>query len=465
MYFERIYEDGLAQASYFIGCQESSTALVIDPKRDIDTYLDLSDRKKLRITHVAETHIHADFLSGARELSQATGADLLLSDEGGEDWQYEFDHIGLKNCDQFQIGNLKIEVLHTPGHTPEHICFLVTDLSSGDVPIMFFSGDFVFVGSVGRPDLLEKAVGVVGTQEAGARQLFHSLKMFSELPDHVQVLPGHGAGSACGIALGAVPFTTVGYEKLVNWALQDQPEDEFVTTLLDGQPEVPKYFSMMKQLNKRGPAVYGKLPKLKKLGIDDLKIAIDSGLMMIDARDKLLFANGHIPGSINIQNTPSFSNWAGWFVDYSKPFVIISFEDQMDTITRKLIRVGLDHCFGYFSHIEGWRKSGNPLTKLEQLKPQTVQTLANENEIQILDIRARSEYETEHIPGAKHVYLGSLSENLKELKNDKQLVLHCIMGDRSSIGCSYLQSKGISNVANLTGGIDAWIKAGFGVEK
>ncbi|MCH8127844.1 MBL fold metallo-hydrolase, partial [candidate division KSB1 bacterium] len=215
MFFQRIYEDGLAQASYLIGCQETGTALVIDPKRDIDTYLEIADRENLRITHITETHIHADFLSGARELKAATGAELLLSAEGGSDWLYGYDHIGLKDGDLFKFGNIKVEVMHTPGHTPEHISFLVNDMQSGDVPVMFFSGDFVFVGSVGRPDLLEKAAGIAGTQEQGARQLFQSLKKFKALPDHVQVIPGHGAGSACGKALGAVPATTVGYEKLV----------------------------------------------------------------------------------------------------------------------------------------------------------------------------------------------------------------------------------------------------------
>ena len=465
LFFQRIYEDGLAQASYLIGCQETGTALVIDPKRDIDTYLEIADRENLRITHITETHIHADFLSGARELAAATGAELLLSAEGGSDWLYGYDHIGLKDGDLFKFGNIKVEVMHTPGHTPEHISFLVNDMQSGDVPVMFFSGDFVFVGSVGRPDLLEKAAGIAGTQEQGARQLFQSLKKFKALPDHVQVIPGHGAGSACGKALGAVPATTVGSEKLVNWALQDQSEEEFVETLLDGQPEVPAYFSIMKRLNKQGPDVLGGLPSLKKLGLDELNKAIDSGLMMIDARDKLTFSRGHIPGSINIQNTPSFSNWTGWFLDYTKPFVLVTFENQSDIINRKLIRVGLDLCLGYFIDVKTWRECGNPLEQLEQVEPQTLQNLAVNNQVQILDIRARSEYEIGHIPGAEHIHLGRLEDYLDRLPGNRKIVLHCKSGDRSSIGCSFLQSKGIKNIANLTGGITAWKKAGYEVVK
>nr|MCU0365231.1 MBL fold metallo-hydrolase [Ignavibacteriaceae bacterium] len=214
MFFERIYEKGLAQASYIVGCQATKEAIVIDPKRDIDTYLEIAERENLRITHIAETHIHADFLSGSLELAHETGAKIYLSNEGGSEWQYQFDHVGLKDGDVIKIGNIKLGVIHTPGHTPEHISFILTDLPASREPSMIFTGDFVFVGDVGRPDLLEKAAGIEGTMITGARQMFHSLKKFKSLPDHLQVWPAHGAGSACGKALGAVPSSTVGYEKL-----------------------------------------------------------------------------------------------------------------------------------------------------------------------------------------------------------------------------------------------------------
>ncbi|MFN5425993.1 MAG: MBL fold metallo-hydrolase, partial [Bacteroidota bacterium] len=251
MFFQHVYDKSLAQASYFIGCQKAGIAAVIDPKRDVDTYLEIAEQNKMTITHIFETHIHADFLTGSRELAAITGAEMYLSDEGGKGWEYEFPHHGLKHGAIVMVGNLKFEVLHTPGHTPESISFLLTDLPASKEPVMLFTGDFVFVGDIGRPDLLEKAAGIVGTQEIGANQMFQSIHLFSDLPDYVQVWPGHGAGSACGKALGAVPSSTVGYEKKRNWAFQYGTDKEgFVQFLLADQPEPPKYFAKMKELNK-----------------------------------------------------------------------------------------------------------------------------------------------------------------------------------------------------------------------
>ena len=220
MFFQHIYDKTLAQASYLLGCQKTGEAIVIDAKRDVDTYIDIAKQNNLRITHITETHIHADFLSGSRELAALTDAEMYLSDEGGPDWQYNFSHTGLRHGDVIKVGNLSLKVLHTPGHTPESITFLLTDHPASNEPVMMFTGDFVFVGDIGRPDLLEKAAGLKGTQEIGADQMYHSIKKFQALPDFIQVWPGHGAGSACGKALGAVPSTTVGYEKIRNWALQ-----------------------------------------------------------------------------------------------------------------------------------------------------------------------------------------------------------------------------------------------------
>jgi len=220
MFFQHIFEKSLAHSSYLVGCQAKGEAIVIDPKRDIDTYLKIAEENKLKITHIAETHIHADYLSGSQELAYVTGAKMYLSDEGGEDWQYDFEHVGLKNGDKIEVGNLIFEVMHTPGHTPESISFLLTDTPATKEPVMIFTGDFVFVGDIGRPDLLEEAAGLIGTKEVGAKQMFESLKKFQALPDYLQVWPAHGAGSACGKALGAVASTTVGYEKIRNWAVQ-----------------------------------------------------------------------------------------------------------------------------------------------------------------------------------------------------------------------------------------------------
>src|SRR5690554_6181958 len=269
MFFEHIYDKSLAQGSYLVGCQVTGEAIVIDAKRDVDTYVEIAKQNNLRITHITETHIHADYLSGSRELAAITGAKMYLSDEGGEDWQYEFDHIGLKDGDVIKVGNLSFEVMHTPGHTPESISFLLRDHPATDEPVMIFTGDFVFVGDIGRPDLLEEAAGLIGTKEIGAKQMFQSLKRFAALPEHIQVWPGHGAGSACGKALGSVPSTTVGYEKIRNWALQfENDEKSFVNSLLSDQPEPPKYFAMMKHLNKVDRPLLTEVPVHPKLSND-----------------------------------------------------------------------------------------------------------------------------------------------------------------------------------------------------
>ena len=270
MYFKQFYEPRLAQYSYMIGCSASGEALIVDPLRDIGPYLAEAEAQRLRITRVAETHIHADFLSGARGLAQATGAELLLSDEGGPDWLYAFPHTGLRDGDAFRVGNVEVRVWHTPGHTPEHLAFLITDPLAGDEPAMILSGDFVFVGDVGRPDLLDLAAGVGGTSEPMARRMFASLQRFRELPDHVLVWPGHGAGSACGKALGATPASTVGYEKRTNWALQEEDEDAFVVKLLADQPAVPRYFRYMKLWNRSGEKADGRMIPPPRLSIQKL---------------------------------------------------------------------------------------------------------------------------------------------------------------------------------------------------
>ncbi|MBA3533266.1 MAG: MBL fold metallo-hydrolase, partial [Ardenticatenales bacterium] len=254
MILRYLYDSNLAQASYLVGCAATGEALIIDPNREVEQYIAAAAREGLRITAVTETHIHADFLSGARELADKTGARLYLSDEGGPEWSYGFAHLGLKDGDTFMVGNVRLEALHTPGHTPEHVAFLLTDTANAAEPMGIFSGDFVFVGDIGRPDLLESAAGVADSKEPGARTLYRSVQRFKQYPDYLQLWPGHGAGSACGKALGAIPSTTLGYERRFNWAFTTQDEESFIATVLDGQPEPPRYFAQMKRLNKVGPA-------------------------------------------------------------------------------------------------------------------------------------------------------------------------------------------------------------------
>ncbi len=461
MYFQHVYDKTLAQASYFIGCQKAGVAMVIDPKRDVDTYLEIAQQNNMKITHVAETHIHADFLSGSRELAALTGAKLYLSDEGGPDWQYEFPHVGLRDGDTFSVGNLKFDVVHTPGHTPESISFLLTDVPASKQPVMFFTGDFVFVGDIGRPDLLEKAAGIKGTMNAGAKQMFNSIKKFSGLPDYIQVWPGHGAGSACGKALGAVPSSTVGYEKIRNWALQyGEDEAGFVKYLLEDQPEPPKYFAMMKKLNKISRPLLPEVPKLKKLSTADLQQALGDGMKVIDTRVKTEFAKGFIPGTINIQGNNAFATWMGWFVSYDEPFILIADETSLNDLTRKLMRVGLDKIHGYVENVGGWVSAGGALSKSEVITVDQLERILETNHTQIVDLRGASEYKTGHIKGTENIFIGTLEKDLAKIRRDQQVVIHCQAGDRSAIGYSLLYKHGFKNVKNYSGGINEWVNRG-----
>ena len=461
MYFQHVYDKSLAQASYFIGCQESGEAIVVDPKRDVDTYLDIAEQNSMRITHVAETHIHADFLSGSRELAALTGAKLYLSDEGSSEWQYEFSHIGLKDGDTFNIGNLKFDVLHTPGHTPESISFLLTDLPASDKPVMLFTGDFVFVGDIGRPDLLEKAAGLKGTADKGAEAMFSSIKKFRQLPDHVQVWPGHGAGSACGKALGAVPSTTVGYEKIRNWAMQYADDKKgFVKYLLEDQPEPPKYFATMKKLNKTDRPLLTEVPAARKLDIDELRKALDQGMKVIDTRAKTDFAKGFIPGTINIQGNNSFSTWMGWLVSYDEPFILVAEASNQDDLTRKLMRIGMDNIHGFVEDVGDWERAGEKLAKGDVISLEQFENILKSNHTQILDLRGASEYKTGHIKGTENIFVGTLENHLSKINKDQQVVIHCQSGDRATIGYSLLYKHGFKNIKNYSGGMNEWINQG-----
>jgi hydroxyacylglutathione hydrolase len=304
MLLKYFYDQALAHASYMVGCQRTGEAIVIDPGRNVEPYLEAAAAEGLRITGSAETHIHADFVSGSRELADRVGAKLYLSDEGPADWKYQFadqhDSQLVKNGDVIRVGKVKLEVVHTPGHTPEHISFVLTDEGGGaNVPMGIFTGDFVFVGSIGRPDLLETAAGAKGSAETGARLLYHSMRKFSELPDHLQVWPAHGAGSACGKGLGAIPSSTVGYEKLFNPALQFDNEQKFVDYILADQPETPFYFAVMKRVNKVGPELMRNLAPAKSPTPDLLPKIARSG-QTIDITPAAEFAVAHVPGTINV---------------------------------------------------------------------------------------------------------------------------------------------------------------------
>ena len=457
MYFQHVYDKSLAQASYFIGCQAKGEAIVIDAKRDIDTYLEIAAQNNMKITHIAETHIHADFLAGSRELAAVTEAKMYLSDEGGEGWQYEFDHVGLKHGDTISVGNLTLEVLYTPGHTPESIIFLLADQPATDKPVMVFTGDFVFVGDIGRPDLLEKAAGFIGTQEKGARQMYESIQRFASLPEYVQLWPGHGGGSACGKALGAVPSSTVGYELIRNWAFQyENNEQGFVDYLLDGQPEPPRYFNMMKHLNKVDRPLLIDVPKHKKLTKEEFNEAHTKGITVIDTRNKADFAKEHLPISINIQGNNSFATWCGWILNYDEQFILVADQSQMDDLTRKLMRIGLDNIYGFVDDIATLdiNTESSEITDIEQLK--YYQSI---NGVQIVDVRGETEYNEGHIEGAENIFVGTLEKNLYKIDRTKEVIIHCQSGDRAAVAQSLLARHGIE-VKNYAAGMKEWNEKG-----
>lgn len=471
MFLKRFFEPKLAQTSYMLGCPGAGAAIVIDPNRDIDQYIKAAEAEGVKVTHVTETHIHADFVSGSRELASRTGAALLLSAEGGADWQYGFAAGSgatlLKDGDRIAVGSVMLDVIHTPGHTPEHISFLVTDSAGASEPIAIVSGDFVFVGDVGRPDLLEKAAHVKGTMESGARALYASLQKIASQPDWLQVWPGHGAGSSCGKGISAIPHSTLGYERRFNWAFQAKTEGEFVKEVLSGQPDPPKYFAEMKKVNKDGPRILDGLARPESLSVESLEAALAKQAVVVDTRSAAAYAAGYVPGTINIPLNASFTTWAGWLVPYSQDFfLLVDSSTAIDTAVRDLAMIGLDRVAGFFdsSVIDAWAARERPLDTVPQVTVHDLKASLGHNAVTLIDVRNHVEWDGGRIEGARHVPLGHLAERLADIPREKPIVVQCAAGARSSIGASLLKAHGIDNVINLTGGMGAWRKAGLPVE-
>lgn len=475
MILKRFYDEKLAQATYLVGCAATGEALVVDPNRDIEPLLAAAEAEGLRITHVTETHIHADFVSGARELAHRTGAKLYLSDEGDENWKYDFaaeaDAVLLTDGDSFRVGNVQIDVMHTPGHTPEHLSFVVTDTAGADRPMGVFTGDFVFVGDVGRPDLLERAAKYAGTMERGARVLFRSLQRFkAALPDYVQLWPGHGAGSACGKALGAVPQTTLGYEKLFNWGLATDDEEEFVRGVLAGQPEPPMYFAEMKRINKQGPRLLGGFRRPERLPESRLDELLAAGAPVVDTRPAAEFAAGHVPGTINVPLGRSFTTWAGSVLPYDRDFYLVvddAAAAALDEAVRDLAMIGLDRVAGCFgaTAIRRWIEAHHAAGTVPETPPEQLERLLGAGAVEVLDVRTGSEWEAGHIPGSRNAPLGRLPELLEQIPRDKPLVVHCQTGARSAVAVSVLRAHGFRNVSHLAGDFAEWQASGRAVEK
>ena len=475
MILKRFYDPKLAQASYLIGCGKTGESIVIDANRDIEQYLAMAKSENARISHVSETHIHADFVSGSRELAARTGARLFLSDEGGADWRYGFSAESkaelLRDGSVLMVGNIRIDVLHTPGHTPEHIAFLITDTAAATVPIALVSGDFVFVGDVGRPDLLEKAARVKGTMDQAARTLFQSLQRFKSQPDYLQIWPGHGAGSACGKGLSAIPHSTVGYERLFNWAFAVTDEDEFVRQVLAGQPDPPTYFAEMKRINRDGPRVLGGFAQPAPVEANRLGDLLAGNSAVIDTRPAAEYAAGHVPGTLNIPLNKSFNTWAGWLVRYDQDiYLIVNDKDSREKVAeavKDLAMIGLDRVAGYLNI--GAAKSGaerdGGMTAIPQMQVGELAQLMKDGKVTVIDVRAKSEWDAGHLPGGRNIPLGHLAEHTAELPKDRLLVLQCQSGGRSAIAASLLRSRGFTNVANLVGGFQAWAKQGYEVKQ
>lgn len=460
MLLKYFYDKKLAQASYMVGCAATGEALVIDPARDITPYIETAKAEGLRITHVTETHIHADFVSGSRELAAATGATIYLSDMGDENWKYAFitekNVIPVREGDMWMVGNVKVEVMHTPGHTPEHIAFMITDTAGADRPIGIFTGDFLFAGDVGRPDLLEEAAGYVGTKEVGARQQYQSVERFKDLPDHLQIWPGHGAGSACGKSLGAIPSTTLGYEKLFNPAFQHNTEADFVAWLLDGQPEAPRYFAQMKKVNKEGPALIQSLATITRLDRATLDSVLDDGELAIDLRDSDDYSAAHVLGTVNIpMSSNSYLTYIGWFVDYDAPmYVIVPSADRINEVMTDLRSIGIDNLSCVFTpDVITDDGATLPTISAEELAGRMSQ-----NGLVIVDVRGKSEYAGEHIENAMNIPLGYLPSALGQIPSDQTIVTQCASGYRSQIAASLLRRHGYQNVINLREGRDEWAR-------
>jgi hydroxyacylglutathione hydrolase len=456
-----IYDEKLAQSCYLIGCAESGEALVVDPSRDLGPLLGAVEAEGLRVAHVTETHIHADFVSGSRELARRTGAQLHLSDEGGEAWRYRWaGEAGarlLLDGDAIEVGAIRAEAMHTPGHTPEHLSFLVTDRAAADHPMGVCTGDFLFVGDVGRPDLLERAAAHAGTMEEGARTLFRSLQSFRRLEDWLQIWPGHGAGSACGKSLGGVPQSTLGFEKRFNWAFQIGDQEEFVAAVLAGQPEPPMYFAEMKRVNRDGPALLGELSAPPPLPPEELPSFRDSGGVVLDARSGPVYAASHLRGSLAAPLGRSFPTYAGSVVPAGSALVVVVGEQRAREAAVELAKIGLERVEGRCdpAALEGWLAGAG---KGEAASTRSV--ALETGEALVVDVRNPSEREEGLIEGSVNLPLGRLREHLAELPRDRDLVVHCESSGRARVALSLLEAEGFSRASHLEGDLAAWRRAG-----
>lgn len=458
--FERIQTEGIAELSYLLGDDSDGVAAVIDPTPDVDKYVTLAREKKVSITHIFETHIHADLMSGARELcARVASAKVYVSHEGGA--TYGFEGEKLQDGDQFTFGKTQVTVRHTPGHTPEHVSYLMAETDHPELPWGVLTGDSLFVNSAGRPDLLGS-----GETEKLTRQLFDTLRgFFLSLPDGVTIYPGHGHGSPCGADIGDRLQSTIGYERRYNPYLQFTEFEPFKEHALGTAPPVPKYYPVMKKLNAKGPEIIGNLPRVPGLPPKTFKEAIDQEAgVLVDTRTMLGFGGGHIAGALNIGGTPMLSIWAGWLLDPDQPvLLVLDSDDKLDEIVKLFIRTGYTRFAGYLTGgMTAWDNAGLPLEEVGQMTVHEVHK--DMDRLQIVDVRAPAEWESGHVPGAKHMFLPDLRQKAAKLAKSKPVAVYCDSGYRASIGSSILKQEGFKCVCNVPGSWQAWKKAGLPIE-
>ncbi|SDG48290.1 MBL fold metallo-hydrolase [Sulfitobacter delicatus] len=457
--FEQILADGVAECSYLLGDDATHTCAVVDPRPDVGIYIETARRFGMAITHVFETHIHADFLSGARELVDRLGgqAKLYASTEGGA--EYGFDHEAVRDGDEFTFGGMRMKARFTPGHTPEHMSYMLYD-GDKDTPWGVLSGDAFFVDSVGRPDLL----GDDETEEL-TEKLFHTVRdVFMALPDDVIIYPCHGAGSACGPDIGDRMSSTIGYERRFNSYAKIEDLEEFKDTMLNDAPPVPSHYPRMKKVNAKGPKVLRNLPRIPPMTVEGFAKVADDGAQLLDVRDMMGFGSGFVSGSLNIGLRPELSVWAGWLLDPERPIYLVTENDaEVDDALRLLWRTGFTEFGGYLAGgIGAWREAGRELAQIPQI---SVHDLKGSDDVSPLDVRKPDEWDDGHIPGATHAFLGELRDKLGDLDKSAPYATYCASGFRASIASSLLAANGFTNIRNVPGSWKAWTAAGYPTEK
>lgn len=458
MYFNQISVTGLGCQSYVIGCPAAKAMMVVDPKRDIQEYLDIARDEGMAITHIINTHLHADHVSGDQELREATGADIYINDG----MPINYDHKNVQQGDVFTLGAAKVEVLFTPGHTPNSISLLVTDTSRSEEPQMLLTGDLLFVGDVGRPDLPGAEV-----LDEMVEQLYHSLYVtLAEYPDHLEIYPAHGQGSLCGRGMSAKKSSTLGYERQANKMLQFASFEEFKKDITSAFPSRPKSFTHIIETNRRGAMLLDACPTEKRLTPNQFEEMMNDGAVVIDTRDSAAYGGAHIPGSVNIGFEKQLANWVGMVVEPdSDILLVVDDQDAYDRMGTELHRIGYDRIFGYLAGgVQAWLMSGRPVDQLEQTSPQQLQRLLGPNAPLIVDVRTPDEWNSARIHQAVHMPLADiLAGKIPEAGKDSDIVLQCGSGYRSNIAGSILKQKGFTQVKSLAGGIFAWSNANLPV--